>query len=56
MPLHFSAFHPSYKMGDVPPTPKGTVTKARAMAKRAGLHHVYVGNVRDAEGGDTYLP
>ena len=54
VPLHFSAFHPDYKMMDVPPTPPATLTRARKIAKAAGLHHVYTGNVHDVEGESTY--
>lgn len=45
-PLHFSAFHPAGELRAVPPTPPATVLRARAQAKRNGLHHVYAGNVR----------
>ena len=54
VPLHFSAFHPSYKMREVPPTSRTTLRRARETAKRAGLHHVYTGNVHDREGDTTY--
>jgi pyruvate formate lyase activating enzyme len=54
VPLHFSAFHPDWKMADVPPTPHATLTRARRIAQDAGLHHVYTGNVHDSEGGTTY--
>jgi pyruvate formate lyase activating enzyme len=54
VPLHFSAFHPDWKMADVPPTPPATLTRARRIAQDAGLHHVYTGNVHDSEGGTTY--
>jgi pyruvate formate lyase activating enzyme len=53
VPLHFSAFHPDYKMRDVPPTPPATLRRARALAKKAGLQHVYTGNVHDEEGDAT---
>jgi pyruvate formate lyase activating enzyme len=53
VPLHFSAFHPDYRMTDVPPTPPSTLRRARRIAKEAGLHHVYVGNVHDVEGETT---
>ena len=56
VPLHFSAFHPDWKMIDLPPTPAATLTKARRIALDAGLHHVYTGNVHDQEGGTTYCP
>lgn len=56
VPLHFSAFHPDYKMSDIPRTPKETLTRARGIALANGLRHVYTGNVHDAEGGTTYCP
>jgi pyruvate formate lyase activating enzyme len=54
VPLHFTAFHPDYRMRDVPATPPETLRRARDIAKRAGLVHVYTGNVHDPEGGTTY--
>jgi len=54
VPLHFSAFHPDFKMRDVPPTPPATLTRAREQALAAGLAHVYTGNVSDAAGQSTY--
>ncbi len=54
VPLHFSAFHPDYKMRDVPPTPRATLRRAREIAKQAGIRHVYTGNVHDREGDTTY--
>lgn len=56
VPLHFTAFHPDWKMGDVPATPPSTLTLARRIARDAGLHYVYTGNVHDSEGGTTYCP
>jgi pyruvate formate lyase activating enzyme len=56
VPLHFSAFHPDYKMMDVPHTPASTLKRARRIALDAGLHYVYVGNVHDSEGDSTYCP
>jgi pyruvate formate lyase activating enzyme len=56
VPLHFTAFHPDYKMRDVPPTPAATLTRARAIALGNGLRFVYTGNVFDVEGGSTYCP
>ncbi|HEY8153781.1 MAG TPA: AmmeMemoRadiSam system radical SAM enzyme [Myxococcota bacterium] len=56
VPLHFSAFHPDYKLTDVPATPASTLTRAREIGLRAGLHHVYTGNVHDTEGGTTHCP
>jgi len=53
VPLHFSAFHPDFKMLDVAPTPPDTLRDARAIALDAGLHFVYTGNVRNPEGETT---
>jgi pyruvate formate lyase activating enzyme len=54
VPLHFTAFHPDFRMRDVPRTPPGTLHRAREQAKRHGIHHVYTGNVHDSEGQSTY--
>ena len=54
VPLHFSAFHPDWRMADVPPTPPSTVMKARQIAMDAGLRYVYTGNIRDSVGQNTY--
>ncbi|HVE51043.1 MAG TPA: AmmeMemoRadiSam system radical SAM enzyme [Casimicrobiaceae bacterium] len=51
VPLHFTAFHPDWKMSDVPPTPVSTLKGARRIALDNGLRHVYTGNVHDLEGG-----
>ena len=56
VPLHFSAFHPDFRMLDVPPTPPATLRRCRARAMREGLRHVYVGNVHDREADATYCP
>jgi len=56
VPLHFSAFHPDWKMRDVPPTPPQTLTRAREIALQNGLHHVFTGNVHDSAGQSTYCP
>ena len=56
VPVHFSAFHPDYKMTDIPPTPARTLSRAREIALRAGLRYVYTGNVHDTDGGTTYCP
>ncbi len=53
VPLHFTAFHPDFKMMDVSPTPAATLTRARQQALAAGIHHVYTGNVYDVEGQST---
>ena len=54
VPLHFTAFHPDWKMGDKPPTPPSTLTRAQAIARSAGLRYVYTGNVYDEAGQSTY--
>jgi pyruvate formate lyase activating enzyme len=56
VPLHFTAFHPDHKMPDVPATPASTLIRARRIAMDHGLHHVYTGNVRNAEGDTTFCP
>ena len=56
VPLHFTAFHPDWKMDDLPRTPASTLSHARRIAMDAGLHHVYTGNVHDSEGGTTFCP
>lgn len=54
VPLHFTAFHPDWKMRDIPPTPPETLTMARNIAIKNGLNYVYTGNVHDVIGGSTY--
>ncbi len=56
VPVHFTAFHPDYKMLDTPPTPPGTLARAREIALANGIQHAYTGNVFDADGGSTYCP
>jgi pyruvate formate lyase activating enzyme len=54
VPLHFTAFHPDWKMRDKPPTPPSALTRAQAIARAAGLRYVYTGNVHDESGQSTY--
>jgi pyruvate formate lyase activating enzyme len=54
VPLHFTAFHPDFKLRDLGATPVSTLIRARRQALRAGLKHVYTGNVRDPEGQSTH--
>jgi pyruvate formate lyase activating enzyme len=54
VPLHFSAFHPDYKLVTRPPTPLSTLQRARQIALRNGVRHVYIGNLHDREGSSTY--
>lgn len=56
VPLHFTAFHPDYKLRDIQATPLQTVQRARHIALAEGLHNVYTGNVHDAAGGTTHCP
>ena len=56
VPLHFTAFHPDWKMTDVASTPPTTLTRARSIALEEGLNYVYTGNVHDEAGGSTYCP
>lgn len=54
VPLHFTAFHPDFRMLDVPHTPPQTLTRARQIALRNGVRYAYTGNVHDGVGGSTY--
>ncbi len=54
VPLHFSAFHPDWKMMDTPPTPLATLQRARRIAVKNGVRYAYVGNVHDPESDSTY--
>jgi pyruvate formate lyase activating enzyme len=56
VPLHFTAFHPDYRMLDVQPTPAATLQRARSIALMNGLHHVYIGNVHDPARQATLCP
>ncbi|MBI2606786.1 MAG: AmmeMemoRadiSam system radical SAM enzyme [Deltaproteobacteria bacterium] len=56
VPLHFTAFHPDYKLVDRPATPSETLTRAREIALKNGLRYVYTGNVHDPAGSSTYCP
>jgi len=53
VPMHFTAFHPDYKMLDRPPTPAATLTRARRIALSHGVRYAYTGNVHDEAGGST---
>jgi len=55
VPVHFTAFHPDFKLRDKPPTPPETLHCARKIALKAGLHYVYEGNIF-SEAGNTYCP
>jgi pyruvate formate lyase activating enzyme len=54
VPLHFTAFHPDWKMLDRPPTPPATLSRARRIALANGVRYAYTGNVHDEAGESTY--
>jgi pyruvate formate lyase activating enzyme len=54
VPLHFTAFHPDFRMRQVSATPPATLSHARLRALAAGVNHVYTGNIPDEDGGTTY--
>ena len=56
VPLHFTAFHPDFRLRGRPPTPPETLVSARDIAKEVGLKYVYTGNVLDPERQSTYCP
>jgi pyruvate formate lyase activating enzyme len=56
VPMHFTAFHPDWKLRDVPSTPSATLDRAREIAKENGILFAYTGNVHDKAGGSTYCP
>ncbi|MDF1748845.1 MAG: AmmeMemoRadiSam system radical SAM enzyme [Alphaproteobacteria bacterium] len=56
VPLHFTAFHPDYKMMDKPRTPLETLIRAWKIGRKNGLHHVYTGNIHHEPTGSTYCP
>jgi pyruvate formate lyase activating enzyme len=54
VPMHFTAFHPDFRLVDRPPTPPSTLTRARSIALANGVRYAYTGNVHDSPGGSTY--
>ncbi len=54
VPMHFTAFHPDWKMRDRPSTSPDTLTRAREIAMKNGVHYAYTGNVHDTDGGSTF--
>lgn len=54
VPMHFTVFHPDWKMTDKPVTPAATVRRARQIALQNGVHYSYVGNVHDPEADSTW--
>ena len=53
VPMHFTAFHPDWKMPDKPQTPASTLTRAREIAIKNGVRYAYTGNVIDEAGSNT---
>mgnify|MGYP000959974379 FL=1 len=56
VPLHFTRFHPMYKIQNLPSTPVKTMEEARVIARETGLNYAYLGNVPGHEGENTYCP
>ena len=56
VPVHFSAFHPDYKLVEIPRTPSKTLTMAYETARKAGIDFVYVGNIHVGDEDDTFCP
>lgn len=56
VPLHFTAFHPDFKLMHLPHTPPALLEELRQMAMALGLHYVYIGNIHTREGNNTYCP
>jgi pyruvate formate lyase activating enzyme len=56
VPIHFTRYHPTYQLRNLPPTPPDTLLKARQIAIAAGCHFAYTGNVPGLEGQDTHCP
>ena len=56
VPLHFTRFHPQYKLTNLPPTPLKVLEEARQIGISEGLNYVYIGNLASKEGQNTYCP
>jgi pyruvate formate lyase activating enzyme len=56
VPIHFTRFHPDYKLLNLPPTPISTLEHLREMAMNKGIHYAFVGNVPGHEGNHSYCP
>lgn len=54
VPIHFTAFHPAFRMTEYPPTPPQTLQRARHIAMQQGVRYAFTGNVLDPQGGSTY--
>jgi pyruvate formate lyase activating enzyme len=56
VPLHFSKFWPMYQLKNLPPTPEASLISARNIAISKGINYVYIGNIPEHEGNNTYCP
>ena len=56
VPVHFTAFHPDFRLTNRPPTPAKTLIRAREQAVKAGIKFAYTGNVNDVDRQSTYCP
>lgn len=56
IPWHLSAFHPTYKMQDVPRTPESTLLRAYKIGQEEGLKYLYIGNIDNEDHESTYCP
>lgn len=56
VPIHFTRFHPDYRLLNLPPTPISTLERARDLAMSKGIHYAFVGNVPGHPGNSTYCP
>jgi pyruvate formate lyase activating enzyme len=54
VPMHFTAFHPAWKMSDISSTPVSTLTRAREIARQNGVRYAFTGNVHDRAGASTF--
>jgi pyruvate formate lyase activating enzyme len=54
VPIHFSKFHPAFRLPDLPPTPVSSLESARKICLDAGIKYVYIGNISGHEGASTY--
>ena len=54
VPMHFTAFHPDWKMRDIQRTPASTLTRARGIAVANGVRYAFTGNVHDPAGSSTF--
>jgi pyruvate formate lyase activating enzyme len=54
VPWHFTAFHPAWRMREIPPTPSTTLINARRIAMKNGIRYAFTGNIRDPAGQATY--